>query len=171
VNINQIPIPVALASRPKDVRGLPIPFIQFIPKTFDTDGKVDFRITDPVKRLQCIKDNLCALCGQRLIGKVYFIGGPLSFQSKLYSDPAMHLGCAKFAIAVCPFLTTPNYNTTESKRTDVVKDALVVSERPEKMYLVRATGYKAATVTDGKTGEKHPMIYSMAVNPEIVKEF
>jgi hypothetical protein len=168
MDITKIPIPVALASRPRDSRGYPIPFFQFVPRTFENDRKVDFTITDPGAILQCLQQRLCGLCGQKILGMVYFIGGELSFESRLYSDPGMHLNCARYAIRVCPFLSNPGYKGTPDRHAgDPTILAIEIAQpgRPPKMLLVGSKTYDLATVND------EPHLYALAKEPKIIQEF
>src|SRR5216684_2457656 len=75
----------AFLSHLKKFNGYPVPFTQVW-----IDGKLDFRAVDPARTLRCVKEKLCAICGQRLGEKSCFIGGPLSKTNRLFTDPPMH---------------------------------------------------------------------------------
>lgn len=80
--------------------GMPVPFT-----VFWHDGKPDFRVTDINKRLECYGDSLCAICGRTMLGaQFWFIGGPASMDSGMFTDGPMHKNCAEYSIKVCPFL-------------------------------------------------------------------
>jgi hypothetical protein len=174
--MKKIPIPRMLATRPVDHRGYPIPFLQFIPETFYKDRRVDFRITDPYKKEFALRKQLCGLCGQPLAAKVYFIGGPLSAESRVFSDPPMHRDCAQYAMKVCPYLVNPNYKPAEGPvksrdGTPTQADALQGQGRPPKMFLYKTNGYNLTQIKDGRTGKIHSGIYAVANPPEELTEF
>jgi hypothetical protein len=54
------PIPDRMRGRPRDERGYPIPYAQFL----DRHGKPDFRILDDGRVVACLEARLCGLCGQ-----------------------------------------------------------------------------------------------------------
>jgi hypothetical protein len=66
----------------KTHNGYPVPFTQVW-----IDGKPDFRAVDPAKTMRCVQEKLCAICGRRLGEKSRFIGGPLSKNNRLFTDP------------------------------------------------------------------------------------
>lgn len=94
------PIPFRMARRPRDPRGLPIPYSQFI----DQDGKPDFRVLDDQRVARCLRYRLCGLCGQQLGKHIFFVGGPLCVDNGLFHDPPMHRECAEFALRACAHL-------------------------------------------------------------------
>jgi hypothetical protein len=94
-----IPIPPRLQSRPR-WRGLPVPFIALI----RADGVPDFRVTDENVRWDVIQHRQCQLCGERLGGTIFFVGGPRAAEALQYFEPAAHLDCVMYAMQVCPFI-------------------------------------------------------------------
>lgn len=130
-----IPLPAKLGRRPKDPRGYPIPASVLI----DKDGRPDFRITDAQKWHSLYQSRCCGLCGEPLGRHLAFIGGPLSHQSRLFTDLPMHRECAHYAIQVCPYLAAPHFKYAETTaiKTGVpvhVTDA-VSPHRPERFFL------------------------------------
>lgn len=93
-------IPDRMARRPKDRRGYPIPFANWI----KADGEPDFRILDQAAVGRCIRYRLCGLCGERMGSHVFFIGGDSCVRFGVFYDPPMHRDCAIFALATCPHL-------------------------------------------------------------------
>ena len=95
-----VPIPMKLNHRPK-YKGLPIPFIVQYYR-----GVPDFRVTDPNKWQTCVEEKRCGLCGlKHESGRpLFFIGGSISHETRLFTDPPMHFECARYAMKVCPFL-------------------------------------------------------------------
>lgn len=97
---------------PKDRRGYPIPYTVLI----DDKGLPHFAINEEGRRQRVIKKHLCPICGNKLLKRRASVGGPLSafHPQGSYIDPPMHVECARYALAVCPYLAAPSY----SKRLD-----------------------------------------------------
>lgn len=74
----------------------------------DVDGRPDFRVTNAERWVVAAKHRLCTQCGEPLGRHLAFIGGPLSFVSRLFTDLAIHKDCAQYAVQACPFLAAPN---------------------------------------------------------------
>jgi hypothetical protein len=122
----EVPIPAPLDKRPRDRRGLPIPWVNLI----DAAGKPHFTINDHEKVEQAARESLCGLCGERLTNGGWFVGGPLCFGERgAFVDPHMHEDCAKYALQVCPFIAVKGYN----KRIDA--KLLKEEDKPEGMRL------------------------------------
>lgn len=101
-----IRVPARVARLPRDSRGFPVPFIV---KDRVNGAPVDFRDTDPVKRIHAIVDRLCGVCGGQLEGDLYLIAAPECVESRLFSFPGMHEECARFAMLACPYLSSADY--------------------------------------------------------------
>lgn len=103
-----VEIPLIMKSLPKDKRGYPIPYIAQI----DKNGKPHFTITDEMKRQQVLLDDLCGICGKKLVRFRYLVGGVKSafMDEGAYLDPPMHMQCAEYALQVCPYIANPSYN-------------------------------------------------------------
>ncbi|HXA78697.1 MAG TPA: hypothetical protein VNV41_16300 [Candidatus Acidoferrales bacterium] len=114
--------------------GLPVPFTQAI-----IDGAPDFRATDFLKVKLCAEEKLCAICGHRLGDYACFIGGPLSRENHLFSDPAMHPKCAEFAARICPFVSgrTSGYSARSIDNTKLAVATNVSAIRPRVMYVLK----------------------------------
>lgn len=93
-----IPIPKRLRQRPRQA-GLPIPYVNMT----GPQG-ADFRTLDGEARLDCARNNLCGLCGQKLKGEVVLIGSEEDLAIRRWFDPPMHEECALYAVLACPFL-------------------------------------------------------------------
>ena len=132
-------IPDFLAHLPVH-RGLPVPFTAMW-----VNGEPDFRVVDFPKRLSCVNERLCAICGRTLGEYAWFIGGPKSLEvSHLFMDPPQHEHCARFAIATCPFL---NGTVTETNRTKPIPveasiDPLISPTRSDKIGMRRSKKYR-----------------------------
>lgn len=116
-------------------RGLPVPFTQAV-----IDGVPDFRATDFEKILQCAEYKLCAICGRRLGEYAYFIGGPLSKENHLFTDPPMHKQCTEYAAKTCPFVfgRTDGYSKRPIDETALRIEGAVSAKRPEKMFILKS---------------------------------
>lgn len=113
-------------------KGLLVPFT-----TQWFDGVPDFKVVDPIRVAQCVTKRLCGLCGLRIAGGMYFIGGPRSLVSRFFTDPAMHRACAMHAYSLCPFLNGTLSTMRENTRDDIITNQLVSTERPERFGLYR----------------------------------
>jgi hypothetical protein len=129
-----VKVPKRMRTLPRDARNYPIPFIVFIDKT----GQPQFTINDSALVKECIRKKLCSICGKRLNGNYWFVGGSRCFLHARGSflDPPLHLECAEFALRVCPFLAASHYY----KRIDDAK--LAPDAIPDGMALYREVGMK-----------------------------
>jgi hypothetical protein len=141
-NKTEMEIPKFL-SHLKTHNGYPVPFTQVW-----IDGKPDFRAVDPAKTMRCVQEKLCAVCGRRLGEKSRFIGGPLSKNNRLFTDPPMHRQCAEFASQTCPFVSGKklDYSDRPLNAAMVKVHEMVSTERPATMYLLTAWTKKTQLV-------------------------
>jgi len=116
----------------KTYGGYPVPFVQMY-----FDGKPDFRVIDPERAEQCLKEKLCAICGKRLGEFCYFIGSSLCKENHLFPDAPMHEQCADFASKACPFVSgrKDEYSTRSLDETVTTILEMASSGRPDKMYI------------------------------------
>lgn len=133
---HRTPLPQWLANRPRDRRGYPITYVTAI----RPDGLPDFTELDGARRLECIRDGLCGLCGDPLRYWRAVIGGPAVIRLRLTLDPPMHVECAIFAAtdrsAGCPFLLktgTARYSKPAEPE---------MSERPSRMFLATTRSHQ-----------------------------
>jgi hypothetical protein len=128
-----IEIPQFLSHLPT-YRGYPAAFFQLW-----SDGVPDFRAIDTDKWAQCLKEKLCGICGKRLGEFCYFIGGPLSRDNKLFTDPPMHQDCAEFASRTCPFLSGKKleYSDKPVEHDNAVILTAPMAPRPDRMFIMR----------------------------------
>jgi hypothetical protein len=92
-------MPARIAKLPT-YRGRPVPVtVLTLP-----DGTVDFRVTDTEAWVDVVKNRQCGICGEPLDTVVCFIGGPLSAQSRAFTDAPMHEECARYSAQACPYL-------------------------------------------------------------------
>lgn len=119
--LESIPMPDRIKALPRDSeRGYPIPFF-----VAQIDGKADFRIADNDKRIRCVKERLCWICGERLGRYLVFVVGPMCSINRISAEPPMHRDCAEYSVRVCPFLLNPN-----QKRNPKKVDAELLDETP-----------------------------------------
>lgn len=140
-----VTIPKRMRKLERDRRGYPIPVTVFR----DSLGKPHFQITDEIMLRKVLKFDLCPMCGSKLTGKRWLVGGPKSAFSILgaYSDPPMHDECAHYALQVCPYLAAPTYSRRLEDKT--IKDGSVTTV-DERVVVARPAVF-VAVETDGHT--------------------
>jgi hypothetical protein len=117
-----------MAHLPRDPRGYPIPWTVYR----DAAGRAHFTINDEHRRLQCVLDKRCSICGERLFpSRLWFVGGPFSafHERGAYLDPPMHIECARYSLQVCPYLALASYRGLISDRTLSADDPIGLVER------------------------------------------
>jgi hypothetical protein len=77
------------------------------------DDKPDVRTMDSDALRQAVMENLCWVCGQRLLRvQTKFVGtfvaGPMCLVNRTSAEPPSHADCAEWCARACPFLTNPN---------------------------------------------------------------
>jgi hypothetical protein len=84
------------------VRQLPVPFI-----TPWEDGRAAYTALDPVRKIQCIEERLCAMCGLTMGRWIAFICDITSLEPGGYTiEPPVHERCAELALGgLCPYLS------------------------------------------------------------------
>lgn len=138
--INGAMMPARMSRLPRDARGFPIPYAQFIGQ----DGKPDFRVLDGDKVGHCLRFRLCGLCGEQMGRHMFFIGGPLCVANGLFHDPPMHRECAEFALRACVHLASSKgrYSTApypSGPGLKVVEGAMISDEKVEWFALMHTT--------------------------------
>jgi hypothetical protein len=99
---NLPPLPERMRELPIDDRGYPIPeFVSHL------DGKRDFRAVSLEHLANCIRLDVCWICGQLLEAAKVFVIGPLPAIQAISNEPPSHAECAEFAAKACPFLLSP----------------------------------------------------------------
>jgi hypothetical protein len=115
VQPDQVPMPAAIAARPRDARGFPVLAI-----TPWRDGVPEFAVTSPSRILVCAVERRCSICGLGL-GKgpvwrvvaadvaVAIAAGAGGFEDLPTTvEPPGHRLCMLYAAVVCPWLARPN---------------------------------------------------------------
>jgi hypothetical protein len=131
-----VPLPKRMHTLARDARGYPIPFIVLT----DRKGNPQFTINHGDRLHDCRSKRLCSICGKRIDGLFWFVGGSRCFvhEHGAFVDPPMHRECGSYALQVCPFLAAPGY----LKRIDDAK--LPENGLPEGMALLRTEGMPSA---------------------------
>ena len=139
---DQVPMPPAIAARPRDPRGYPVLAI-----TPWRDGAPDFAVTSPARILVCAVERRCSICGLALgTGPFWRVVAadeavaiatqPAAFDNTASTvEPPGHRLCMLYAAVVCPWLARPNAR----RRLDVEAVGLHVS-RGETRGAVGETG-------------------------------
>jgi hypothetical protein len=140
--LDSVPVPPRLQRRPTDSRGYPIPYTVLIDET----GKPDFRVTDVHAWAMAVRLRFCALCGQPMGRHLAFVGGPLSHDSRYFTDLPMHRDCAEYALQVCPFLAAPRFRyaaatPSETSGVKMTVNSAVDTTRPDAFFMGMTTGY------------------------------
>jgi hypothetical protein len=117
VRFTDIPIPAAVAARPRDARGYPVPAI-----TPWEDGEPQFARTGVARTYLCAVERRCSICATPIVtGPVWrVVGGPEAdaidaalHDGREYRNAAAtveapgHRACMLYAAVVCPYLARP----------------------------------------------------------------
>lgn len=108
-------MPFALAKRPRNERGYPVPW--FVPFH---NGQWDFRFVRPEKIPEAVSKGICWTCGEPLERPYAFVLGPMCAVNRTSAEPPSHVQCAIYAARACPFLARPKLERL-SARTDLDK--------------------------------------------------
>ncbi len=144
-----VPKPPQIAALPTDPRGYPVFFTIQPP----AGAALDFRVLNLTNHRRCAKERLCGICGQRLGYWLWFIGGPMCLQNRVFGDAPMHRECAEYALDVCPFLShsTMQYKLESSdKVADTETDQNVITARPDRILLYQTRQYTLTPAPGGK---------------------
>jgi hypothetical protein len=128
-------MPQRMRTLPRDPRGYPVPYLVLL----DSDGRPQFAVNDSRRVEESWRKGLCSICGKRLLRtprgqrEQWFIGGSRCFlhEAGAFLDPPMHLECAEYALAVCPFLAARRYRSVAfEKRAEriTVPDGMALVE-------------------------------------------
>ena len=126
-NWKTIPLPPRLQSLEKDSRGYVIPFVIL---RDPNNGRPYFQVNDENKINQAIREDRCAICGDKMGHDKWLVGGPMSafHPHGAYIDTPTHQDCLHYAMKVCPYLAVPNYK----KRIDLSN--VDMGDFPEHMF-------------------------------------
>jgi hypothetical protein len=118
MQLDDVPMPAAVAALPRDVRGYPVLAI-----TPWADGVPRFGLTSTERTLVCAVERRCAICGTRLVpGEAWRVvsaaeaiamrdaaerGIPYANAAPTVEPPG-HRACMTYSAMVCPYLARPN---------------------------------------------------------------
>lgn len=133
------PVPKALQDLRRDKRGYPIPQgVWQDPKT----GEYDFRVLDQQVRVEALKKKLCAISGLPMnTGEYWFIGGPSSFENRLFIDGPMCFEAAEFSMKTCPYLALRESRHRQSGLEKKYRPDAVSLEKSKVLMLAMAKNY------------------------------
>jgi hypothetical protein len=104
------------------------------------DGTPFFTVNDDRRAWRALREDLCAICGERLGRWRWFVGGPKSAfdEHGWYLDLPGHHECMTFALATCPYLALPKYlgrvDVADPSKLPpearILLDETVIPERP-----------------------------------------
>lgn len=98
-----VEMPPQVAALARDKHGRPIPaFVEYI------NGEPDFRVMSSRHLIDCVRFDLCWVCGQRRGRYVTFVIGPMCAVNRISAEPPSHKDCALYSARACPFLSRPN---------------------------------------------------------------
>lgn len=147
-----VDMPSRIRALPRDDKGRPIPwFVATLP-----DGRRDFRVVDPRRRIEAIRDGVCWVCGQKLPRAEYtFLLGPMCTLNRITGEPPSHYQCALYAVKVCPFMVRPQMvrRTGGLDGVDLTPPPGVhVDGNPGGIVLWMCRGYKLSRPPIGQAG-------------------
>lgn len=108
--ISTLTAPPSIAKLPKNKAGY------FIPKfVTEIDGVPDFSVINSGYIVDCVRFNLCWICGERKGRYGSYVIGPMCAVNRVSGEPPSHYDCAVYAAQVCPFLANPNMTRRERR--------------------------------------------------------
>lgn len=122
-------LPERLRDRPLDHRRkVPVPWMNENP-----DGTPNFVLINDRIVMECAEKHLCGICGKPLGYWIAFVGGPLSFANRAYTDPPFHRECAEAAMTLCPHISRKVHRRVPDEKLPEVawKADGSVDEKPE----------------------------------------
>lgn len=132
-----VPIPERMADLPRDRRGYPVFYTVQPPGGVPDDGKVDFRVLNLEHHVRAAREGMCAICAKPLDYWLWFIGGPMCVENRVFGDGACHEECARYALAVCPYLTNARRDYVHKASDEGVYygDPNVIRQKPQRVVL------------------------------------
>jgi hypothetical protein len=150
VLVSDVPMPAAVAARPRDARGIPVPAI-----TRWQLGVPQFAEASGTRQLLCAPTHRCSVCGQptdRASTVWHVMDGQsskwIAYALKRGAEPAgefstyevpRHYACMLYTAVTCPFLATPTARRN-ARLTAATADRAGGSWRVEAMAYRRCVG-------------------------------
>lgn len=97
-----LPVPPAMAGRPVERRGYPVPWFA----TWTAEGW-DLRVVRPERAAEAVRRTVCWVSGQPLGRYRAFVIGPMCTINRVSADPPTTRDIALWSARVCPFLSRP----------------------------------------------------------------
>jgi len=153
-----VPLPARMARLPRDYRGYPI-FYTVQPDPKPADGaRVDFRVLNMAHHMECAIRRTCAICNKRLGSRLFFLGGPMCVQNRVFGDGPVHEECGRYAMRVCPYLSiaSKQYRMTDVEEKQYEDgsydsfDANAILIKPQRVVIYICGDYHVAPVPGGK---------------------
>lgn len=141
-----VPVPKRLANRPRDDRDYIVPFfVGYV------GGKPDFRTIEAGRVGECVRGELCWLCGTKLGTHRWFVVGPMCIANRLSSEPPSHFECAEYAAKVCPHLINPGAKRREANLpTGISAPAGIgIKRNPGTIVMWESRNYKPRRTPEG----------------------
>ncbi len=150
-------MPPRIARLARDHRGFPVPwFVQWFDDSKPCEygrGAPDFRIIDPDKFVQAVKQRRCWVCGDRLGQHLAFAIGPMCAVNRVTSEPPAHRDCALYSLAACPFLSRPRMRRNEKDMpVHVPAPGYHLEHNPGALCLWTTHDYKPFRADGGEPG-------------------
>lgn len=98
------PVPPAMAGRPVDHRGFPVPW--FVTKK-DANGLWDFVEIQSSRFDEAVRLGVCWVSGEKLGAHKSFVVGPMCVVTGTAGDPPVKRDIGLWSARVCPFLSRP----------------------------------------------------------------
>lgn len=136
-------IPERMAELP--MRGsLPVGYIFGV----GDDGVPDFTVLDMEKLMEVVIKRRCGMCGKGLDYWIAFVGGDKSITNRMFTDPAMHEECARYALSVCPFLLGQRDYATRDPRDGLERgdNPLLDKNPPQRFGMLVTRSYDSKLV-------------------------
>lgn len=118
--------PAAMAGRPVDPRGFPVPW--FVTRT-DADGAPDFTVIDAARWDEAARRRVCWVSGQPFGRHKVFVIGPMCIINRISADPPVRLDVARWSARICPFLSRPGAQRDRRHRDLVDEQGVMQGER------------------------------------------
>jgi hypothetical protein len=156
VNWRDIPIPEQMADLPI-YKGMPIPY------TVLMEGDVPFfKATDAERAHQCKFGKQCGICGKPLGYWIAFIASPEEAEALLVQDLPYHEECARYAMAVCPWLVYKRMPYSDPDALKMPEGVTAMGTHPDRegagapdrMALIITKGYDPNALQPSPTNPK-----------------
>lgn len=119
-------------------RGYPVPWFVAV-----ANGDYDFRVADSKRKLEATYLRKCWVCGQKIVGRMAFVIGPMCAVNRVSAEPPCHPTCADWSTRACPFMLRPNMVRREKDMPAGAKDppGEMLRRNPEVMLIWQADDY------------------------------